>query len=317
MAGTGLTDITAGTMQTIGRYFSVVSMVPSSLLVVYVYVLVRSGAWSHDPNWVTAFDALVHIGVGGAFVLIALGVALGVVVHPVQFGLVQFLEGYWGTNPVARKLSEARVKHHRDRADALEDKDAEGDHDAGRLLAQYPTDPALVMPTRLGNVLRKYETIAGRQYELSVLTILPHIALAARPEDLRYLDDQRVQLDLAVRMCFTAALALVASVAFLCRDEFWLFVAAIPAILAYTSYRGAVISAREYGVAMTTLIDLNRFSLYERLHMPMPSNIEEERRANRKTMQLMEASSTHIFVRYKHSSPADDLAASTRTSDTP
>lgn len=143
MAGTGLTDITAGTRQTIGRYFSVVSMVPSSLFVVYVYVLVRSGAWVHGPNWVAAMDALVRVGAGGAFVLIALGVALGVVVHPLQFGLVQLLEGYWGTNAVARKIRELRVRHHRKRADALEDKDVEGDHEAGRLLAQYPTDPAL------------------------------------------------------------------------------------------------------------------------------------------------------------------------------
>lgn len=306
MAGTGLTDITAGTRQTIGRYFSVVSMVPSSLFVVYVYVLVRSGAWVHGPNWVAAMDALVRVGAGGAFVLIALGVALGVVVHPLQFGLVQLLEGYWGTNAVARKIRELRVRHHRKRADALEDKDVEGDHEAGRLLAQYPTDPALVMPTQLGNVLRKYEILAGRQYELSVLAILPHIALAARPEDLRYLDDQRIQLDLAVRMCFMAVLADVVTVALLCRDGFWLSVSVIPAILAYVAYRGAVISAREYGVAMSTLIDLNRFSLYERLHMPMPGTIEEERRANRRVMQLMEASSTHVSVRYNHPSTADD-----------
>jgi hypothetical protein len=304
-------------MQTIGRYFSVVSMVPSSLFVVYVYVLVRSGAWSHSPNWAAAVDALVRIGVGGAFVLIALGIALGVVVHPVQFGLVQFLEGYWGTNVVARKIRELRVRHHRIRADALEDKDVEGDQEAGRLLAQYPTDPALVMPTRLGNVLRKYEVLAGRQYELSVLTILPHIALAARPEDVRYLDDQRVQLDLAVRTCFTAALASVVSVAFLSRDGFWLFVAAIPGILAYVAYHGAVISAREYGIAMTTLVDLNRFSLYERLHLPMPRTIAEERITNRQVMQLMESSSTHVFMRYKHPSTADGAATSTEISNTP
>ena len=307
MAGTGLTDITAGTRQTIGRYFSVVSMVPSTLFVVYVYVLVRSGAWDHHPNWVAAMDALVRIGAGGAFVLLA----LGVVIHPVQFGLVQVLEGYWGTNAAARKIRKLRVRHHRKRADELEEKDVEGDHEAGRLLSQYPTDPTLVMPTKLGNVLRKYEVLAGRQYELNVLTILPHMALAARPEDLRYLDDQRIQLDLAVRMCFMAALASAVSAILLCRDGFWLIASVIPAILAYVAYRGAVISAREYGVAMTTLIDLNRFSLYERLHLPMPNTIEEERRTNRKIMQLMEASSLHVSMHYTHPSTADDSTNST------
>jgi hypothetical protein len=300
MAVTSLADLTAGTRQTIGRYFSVVSMVPSLLFVVYVYLLVRSGAWSHSPSWGSAMNALVNIGIGGAVILIVLGVALGLGVHPIQFGLVQFLEGYWGTNPIARKFRAVRIMHHRNRASTLDDMDVEGDLEAGRLLAQYPRDPELIMPTRLGNVLRRYETLAGRQYDLKVLTILPHVALASRVEDVKYLDDQRMQLDLAVRMCFTALLASAASAAFLCRDGAWLLVAMIPSSFAYLAYRGAVITAREYGIAMMTLVDLNRFSLYERLHLPMPQNIEEERTANKRLMQLLEANSKHVFMRYSH-----------------
>lgn len=298
MAGASLTDLTAGTRQTVGRYFSIVSMLPSLLLVVYAFILVRSGAWSHQPDWTAAVDAFFHIGVGGTVLLIVLGMALGLGTHPLQFGLVQFLEGYWGTNAIARKARSVMITHHRNRASVLEGKDMEGDQEAGRLLTLYPHDPDLVMPTRLGNVLRRYEMLAGRQYELKVLTVLPHMALAARPEDARYLDDQRLQLDVAVRMCFTAVLAAFISAALLCRDEWWFLIAIIPCFLAYIAYRGAVVSAREYGVAMTTLIDLNRFALYERLHLPKPSNIEEERKNNRRVMNLMEANSRHIFIRY-------------------
>jgi hypothetical protein len=274
-------------------------MLPSLLLVVYAFILVRSGAWSHPPDWTAAVDAFFHIGVGGTVLLIVLGMALGLGTHPLQFGLVQFLEGYWGTSRIARKARSVMITHHRNRASALEGKDVEGDQEAGRLLALYPHDPDLVMPTRLGNVLRRYEMLAGRQYELRVLTVLPHMALAARPEDARYLDDQRLQLDLAVRMCLTAVLAAFISAVLLYRDEWWLFIVIVPCCLAYIAYRGAVVSAREYGVAMTTLIDLNRFALYERLHLPKPSNIEEERKNNRRVMNLMEANSQHIFIRYE------------------
>ena len=303
MAGTSLADLTAGTRQTIGRYFSVVSMVPSLLFVVYVFLLIRSGAREHAPDWGVAVDSLAHIGVGGAVVLIVLGTALGIAVHPLQFSLVQFLEGYWGANVVGRMARAVGIMHHRRRVRSLANKEEEKEDDeASRLLDLYPIDPDDVMPTRLGNVLRRYEMLTGRQYELNVLTVLPHVALAAQPEDVRYLDDQRTQLDLAVRMCFTAILASIISVPLLWRDGAWLAVAAIPAGLAYIAYRGAVVSAREYGVAMTTLIDMNRFAFYERLHLPRPDDITEERKMNKRLMQLLEANSKHVVIRYKHPS---------------
>ena len=310
MAGTSMADLTAGTRQAIGRYFSVVSMVPSLLLVVYIFLLIRSGAWSRPPDWGVAVDALLHIGASGAVALIFLGTALGIGIHPVQFSLVQFLEGYWGTSTVARKARTLRITRHRIRASSLDSQEAEGDDEAGRLLDVYPSDPDDIMPTRLGNILRKYEMLVGRQYELNVLTVLPHIALAAQAEDVRYLDDQRTQLDLAVRMCFTAILAIVASAAFLWRDGAWLLVSLIPGGIAYISYRGAVVSAQEYGVAMTTLIDLNRFAFYERLHLPRPKNIAEERKANIRLMQLLEAHSKHVFMRYEHPSTSDGPSSS-------
>lgn len=309
MAATNLADLTAGTRLTIGRYFSVVSMVPSLLFVIYIFVLIRSGAWNHDPRWGVAIDSLINLGVGGAAMLIVLGVGLGLGVHPLQFGLTQFLEGYWGTNFIARKFRAMRISHHRSRVYALDEMDVEGDSEAGRLLAQYPVDPELIMPTRLGNVLRRYEMLAGRQYELKVLTILPHVTLAAKAEDARYLGDQRTQLDLAVRMFFMASLATIASIVFLCRDEAWVCLFTVPAAVSYLAYRGAVITAREYGIAMMTLIDLNRFSFYDRLHLPVPQNIEEERTANRRLMQLLEANSKRVFVRYSNPQSSDGPAS--------
>jgi len=302
MAGPSLADLTAGTRQTIGRYFSVVSVAPSLLFVIYTFVLVRSGAWNHHPNWSGAVGALEHIGIGGGIVLIVLAVGLGIGVHPLQFGLVQFMEGYWGANAIARKARDIRIARHRQRFISLRNKDADGDQEAGRLLTLYPKESSLVMPTRLGNVLRRYEVLAGRQYELNLLTVLPHIALVAQPEDVRYLDDQRAQLDLAIRMHLMGLLAAALSIAVLVRDGPWLVISMIPAIIAYVSYRGSIITAREYGIAMTTLIDLNRFAFYERFHLPMPSNITEERATNQRLMQLLEANSTHSRIRYKHPS---------------
>jgi hypothetical protein len=298
VAGLSLADLTAGTRQTIGRYFSVVSMVPSLLFVIYIFLLISSGAWRHSPSWASAVESLVHIGIGGALALIVLATAVGIAIHPLQFSMVQVLEGYWGTSVPARKARAARIRRYRQRVMALADKEPDDD-EASRLLDLYPHDPERIMPTRLGNVLRRYESLAGRQYELNALVVLPHMALAAQPEDVRYLDDQRTQLDLAVRMCFTAMLATVVSAAILWRDDQWFLLAVIPGGVAYLSYLGAVVSAREYGVAMEVLIDMNRFAFYERLHLPMPSNVTGERDTNKQLMRLLEAHSVHVFIRYE------------------
>ncbi|MFC6881968.1 MULTISPECIES: hypothetical protein [Actinomadura] len=42
----------------------------------------------------------------------------------------------------------------------------------------------------------------------------------------------------------------------------------IPYGLAYLSYRGAITTAQEFGKAVATIIDMNRFPLYSRLRPP-------------------------------------------------
>lgn len=296
-----LADLTAGTRQTIGRYFSIVSMAPSVLLVIFIFLLIRSGAWYHDPDWTAAVRALIHARIGEIAVLTLVGVAVGFAVHPLQFSIVQFFEGFWGASGFAEVARAARIKHHRNRADALDERATEGDEEADRLSRSYPDDPTLIMPTRLGNVLRRYEILVGRQYDLKVLVVLPHVALVAEDQDVRYLDDQRAQLDLTVRLSFTALVACVISVLFLWHDGPWLFVALAPLCFAYLAYRGAVITAHEFGMSMTTLIDLNRFALYERFHLPLPDDIEEERNVNRRLIQIIEANSNKIPMDYEHS----------------
>lgn len=302
MASTSLANVTAGTGQAIGRYFSVVSMVPSTLLVIYVFLLVSSGAWSGYPEWRAAVQSLTDLGIGSVATLLVGGVALGLLIHPIQTSIVQFFEGYWGASDLARYARSARIAHHQRRFEIIERKDVEEDNqEARRLRNSYPEKLDWVMPTRLGNVLRSYEMRVGRQYGLEALTILPHMALVARTVDVRYLDDQRAQLDLAVRLSFTALLACTLSVVFLWRDGLWLLVAMVPYGFAYLAYRGAIVTAHEYGMAMTTLVDLNRFALYERMRIPMPDDIEEETEINDRLMSMMKLyRSQGVALDYEH-----------------
>jgi hypothetical protein len=92
----GVVDVSTGVAQAVGRYFSVISVIPSSIYVGFVYLLIASGSWRHSPNWSHAFMSLEHIGIGGIAVLAFLSIGLGLLIHPVQFAVVQFFEGYWG-----------------------------------------------------------------------------------------------------------------------------------------------------------------------------------------------------------------------------
>ena len=75
-----------------------------------------------------------------------------------------------------------------------------------------------MMPTRLGNALRRHEDAVGRPYDLNAVGVMPHIALCAPPEHLAYLNDQRTLLDLSVRLCVVSLLAAAAGFVLLARD---------------------------------------------------------------------------------------------------
>src|SRR5260370_32115510 len=97
-----------------------------------------------------------------------------------------------------------------------------------------------IMPTRLGNVLRSAESLAGSQYGMNALQAVPLLILIADVRHVDYVNDQRTQLDLAVRMTFISVAAFAVTILFLWPYGLWLLVAVIPYALAYLSYRGAV-----------------------------------------------------------------------------
>ncbi|MFI0366958.1 hypothetical protein ACH35V_03710 [Actinomadura sp. 1N219] len=293
----------------VGRYFSLVSALPSAVLVFYVYVLVSSGAWSGPPDWKRAASAVTGIGLGAAAALSVVSLLAGLVLHPLQFALVQLYEGYWGTSKTARLMATKRAmrRWHHVRALRAEEMALEMHIDghpelsdpsrhwlrtthfeSGRVSTSFPKKPELFMPTRLGNVLRRYETESGKPYRLNTIQVVPLLALVGQEKDVEYLNDQRGALDLAVRMSVTSLIACALSIAFLWQDGLWLMISLIPYGFAYLFYRGAVVTAREYGTAMAALILLNREALYKRIGIPKPADTREERTQNEGLQQLLD-----------------------------
>lgn len=327
----GFSTAISGAGSAVGRYFSVVSFIPSLFLTSFIFALIESGAWSGEPDWAKAGNAFTHVG--NLTLLTLLSIALGVAVHPSQLALVQFFEGYWGIGRLAQRARVVRIMHHRRRyrflrygpgPDAqLKVKEADEREESlepririkrlsiadesKRLLGGYPVEMVSrypyenddIMPTRLGNVMRKYERLAGSQYGLDAITAIRQVALVAPPERLGYLNDQRQLLDLSVRMSATSIVATLISIVFLWQHGLWLLIALIPYSLAYLSYKGAITAAHQHGAAFSTIIDLDRFALYDYLRIRRPISTREERRMNAQLMRLL-SNDPLVVVQYEH-----------------
>ncbi|MBO0877225.1 MAG: hypothetical protein J2P19_27930, partial [Pseudonocardia sp.] len=310
---TDMSQIAASTRDSIGRYFSLVSVVPSGMLVAWVALLIDSGAWTERPDPIAAFRVFSEIDIGGATGLALTVIFIGVVMHPMQFFFVQFLEGYGGVRPLARQARQQRTRAYRnqisrlrhrhaelgsllsvktteleaatdrDRKRELDEEIAQLRSDRGeleRITADYPIDPGAFMPTRLGNVLRHYEWSVGTGYGIEVIPTMPYLVSAATTADAEYLDDQRSQLDLAVRMTIVSLVATILTSIFMGRHGLWLLVALLPYTSCYLSYRGAVVAASDYGRALGVVLTMNRFALYERLQIERPLSTDVERAQN-------------------------------------
>jgi hypothetical protein len=309
-------DALAGPAQTIGRYFSILSVVPSALLVTFFLVLDNSGAWSGRPDFDRGFAALGDGGFSKVGQIVLASLLIGLVLQPLQYMLVQLAEGYWGTSKLATALMRRRISHHRrirktlraSRDNSEEAMDNAGTRaenlssvvvaeqaqldllhyqEAERALLSYPQMPNDVRPTRLGNVLRRYESEAGAPYGLGLPTIAPHLALIAPKDHMDLVNDQRTQMDLAVRLTVISVIACLLSIVFLWRDGLWLLLATVPYVLAYVFYRGAVVVAADYGVALSTVVDLDRFGLYDKMHLPAPKTLAAERALAANVMALL------------------------------
>lgn len=316
----------------LGRYFSVVGGVSTLVAALVPLALLASGAPGHEPSLALASHRLREIGLADLGVLSVIIVAVGLILHPLQFPITQLMEGYWGALPAARRAMTRSVGRHYRRRSALLTTSAKATKEVERLnrrlgemrmlrsrhhpmsgkvrglvawerelvlqriahlvdeqqtqqrLGRYPVSVNDVMPTRLGNVLRRHEREAGAAFGLDAIVVVPYLAQVADKTLRDYHDDARSSLDLAVRMTLVWTATTVAGVLLLWRYDVWLIVPLLTSVLSYLSYVGSIAAAAQYGVALSVLVALGRGDLYTRLHVRFPETSESELLQNEQLM---------------------------------
>src|SRR4051794_5585193 len=108
-----MAELISDAARQLGRYFSLLTVVPASMLVVWTFGLLTSGAWDGPPDLSAALDAFGSLRLPGVLGLVLAALVIGLLLHPLQFAATQLLEGYWGTRPWAVRLIAHRIRHHR------------------------------------------------------------------------------------------------------------------------------------------------------------------------------------------------------------
>ena len=312
-----------GPAASLGRYFSIVGGLTTLIALAVPASLLASGAPHGRPDVAQALTSIKSFGLQEFAVLGVLLLAVGVVLHPLQFPFTQLLEGYWGTSrPASRAMSRsieghvqrysvlaetarvtndlarqqairlkrlssaresAKSKVHQERIRAVEWEMKAGlaslhamSGAADNAMRFYPENADQMMPTRLGNVLRRYERLAGAAFGIDAVVAAPYLVQLADDPVRGYVEDARSDLDLAVRMVLVWASTTVLSVLMLWRYDIWLLVPLVTFMFAYISYRGAVFAAVEYGTALQVLTTLTRWNLYDALAVRLPRDSESE-----------------------------------------
>lgn len=267
----------------LGARFRLLTLLPGVLLAAFAWALFASGAPGDRPDLDRIADAIAGLTAWqGVLALLAI-VAIGVLVEPLQLGLVRLLEGYWprGLDGLASRRSHAHAQRRRDLSERSGLGDARAEVALGALLTRYPPLDVETLPTTLGNALRCAERRAGERYGFDTVATWPRLYPLVDDRLLEVLEDQRTQLDVAVRFVATFALAALLALVLLVWHDWWVLVALGVALLGVLAYRAAVEAALGYGETIAVAFDLHRFDLLEALHRPLPDDLAEEQEANR------------------------------------
>lgn len=145
----------------------------------------------------------------------------------------------------------------------------------------YPELPTPVLPTRLGNVMLAAETHALRRYEAETILLWPRLTHVLPRETLNDIAEARATLEfLLVLSLWCAGFALanpVMAMAFGASPAIAALLFACGLLGAYMAYTSAIPIAAEYAEHVRCTFELYRLDLLDRMRIPAPKNLAEER----------------------------------------
>lgn len=285
-----------------------VNVLPSAVLVLGLLAILTSRLypWQSGGHVPAGLDSVVatfkDLGAGGAIVLVLAVLITAVLLRPFQISAVQLLEGYWRSRAVPALVTALAIERHARRRSLhmalileipeqelktpgfdLVRAQARERHRAHRraeaaseIVAQYPERMDWIMPTLLGNVLRRAETSAGERYGLETVPTYPRLFPYLSPQLRQESEVQLNVLDTASTMTIVCGVLAGGSVPLLARVDGWSLIFVGLAVATGLSYRGARIAAERHAIALAAAFDLHRFDMLRAMHRRLPTTAAEE-----------------------------------------
>jgi len=229
----------------------------------------------HLTHLAASFSKLPGLAQGALLIAALMLVSgSGAVVAQVCPVMIRLLEGYgWPArlSRLPRTRAIRRRKEARERVTARQETGNQlADVRAEDVIRWTPAADDLVMPTRLGNILRSAEARPGETYGLDVAVCWPHLWLVLDSDSRAEITSARAAVNAGARGWLWGALFAVWAV--------WAWWALpIAAAVCLALYYGSMIpAARTYGDLLYGAFTLHRFDLYAALHWPTPATPELE-----------------------------------------
>lgn len=258
---------------------------------------ILGGAWSLLVGWILpTFLVLESVAllvapalqsVFGAFLrqpfadrqlsLLFLAVVIGFLLSALGRQLYQVLEGHllwpdwlkrWGTTRQQRKRQRVVDRAVGDQASHVWS------------TMRFPASSDDVVPTALGNSIRRFETYASDRYSLDAITLFHQLAAHTPGPVLKAQEQARASVDFAVCVVWTTSIAATLSIGawiFVAPDARLLVFGLVGYLAAVGAYRLAVVSADEWAAAVRAQVDLGRVGLAGSFGLYLPDDLAEER----------------------------------------
>jgi hypothetical protein len=217
-----------------------------------------------------------------SLLVLAVAVTLGVLLSAIQTPLYRILEGYlmW-PNWLGSVRTRRHIARRREIVEAAKQRNGYFAALAEERRRRYPDEEQDIVPTELGNAIRRFEVYGWNTYGLNTQTLWYRI-IAVIPESAsKAHDTARANVDFFVCLLYchllvgmTAALALLSGR----QGEWRLLVAfALCLLVAGLSYRLAIVATDEWASSIRALTDLCRLPLANALGLILPHTLQEER----------------------------------------
>lgn len=153
-----------------------------------------------------------------------------------------------------------------------------------QLLTEYPERRTLILPTKLGNIIRSFERYPSVQYGIDSIAIWPRLIAVVDKEYTAAIDDARISLSFMLNSSLLSAiltLTIVVAGLLYPPQPVWLRVvvpALVFAVLACCFYLLSIGRAKMWGDLVKGAFDLYRWNLLKKLgYQQEPKSRKEER----------------------------------------